>query len=197
MDLLLFNKPYRVLSQFTDHNEGSSSKDERRQTLADFIQQPAFYPAGRLDFHSEGLMILTDNGSLQHRITDPALKMEKSDWVQVERYPSEETLKKLIQGVVLKDGPTKPAKITRLDRPPALWPRNPPLALHREKNSQWLNITIKEGRNRQIRRMLASVEHPVLRLVRHRIGEWQLADLKPGQHTKIAINVPRNFSKKR
>ena len=197
IDVLLFNKPYRVLSQFTDKRNESPTEGKSRRTLADFIQQPKFYPAGRLDFLSEGLMALTNNGALQQRISSPEQKMEKSYWVQVEGCPSNEVLQQLVNGVELKDGLTKRAKIHRLEQAPPLWDREPPLAHHRELNSQWLNISIKEGRNRQIRRMFAYVHHPVLRLVRHRIGNWNLSDLQPGQYKKISVNLPKNIPKKR
>ncbi len=197
MDVLLFNKPYRVLSQFTDKRHEAASDGQPRQTLADFIDQPKFYPAGRLDFLSEGLMVLTDNGALQQRISSPEQKMEKSYWIQVEGSPSNEALQQLAKGVELKDGLTKPAKIQRLNQAPSLWQREPPVAQHREINSQWLNICIQEGRNRQIRRMLASVQHPVLRLVRHRIGDWGLSNLEPGEYKKISVNLPQNIAKKR
>lgn len=197
MDVLLFNKPYRVLSQFTDKQNEASTGDKQRQTLADYIDLPTFYPAGRLDFLSEGLMALTNNGALQQRITSPELKMEKTYWVQVEGIPSDRALNLLAGGIDLKDGRTKPAKVRRLDQSPALWPREPPLAMHRESNSQWINITIKEGKNRQIRRMLASIDHPVLRLVRHRIGDWHLTGLLPGEYKKITVNLPRNIANKR
>jgi len=195
IDILLFNKPYRVLSQFTDERNDASIDSESRQTLADFIQQPKFYPAGRLDFLSEGLMALTDNGALQQRISSPEQKMEKSYWVQVEGCPSADILQQLANGIQLKDGLTKRAKIQRLEQAPPLWQREPPLPQHRELNSQWLNISITEGRNRQIRRMFASVEHPVLRLIRHKIGNWCLSDLEPGQYKKLTVNLPKNISK--
>lgn len=196
IDILLFNKPYRVLSQFTDKRNQASIDGKSRQTLADFIHQPKFYPAGRLDFLSEGLMVLTDNGALQQRISSPEQKMEKSYWVQVEGCPSKEVLQQLADGIELTDGLTKRAKIQRLKQAPTLWQREPPLAQHRELNSQWLNISIREGRNRQIRRMFACVDHPVLRLVRHKIGNWHLSDLEPGQYKKITVNLPKNISKK-
>ena len=197
IDVLLFNKPYRVLSQFTDKPHEAATDGQSRQTLADFIDQPKFYPAGRLDFLSEGLMALTNNGALQQRISSPEQKMEKSYWVQVEGCPSKEVLNQLANGVELKDGLTKRAKIQRLEQAPPLWHREPPLPQHRELNSQWLNISLQEGRNRQIRRMLASVQHPVLRLVRHRIGDWGLSNLEPGEYKKISVNLPQNIAKKR
>ena len=144
IDILLFNKPYRVLCQFTDKRNDASIGVKSRETLAHFIQQPRFYPAGRLDFLSEGLMALTDNGALQRRISSPEQKMEKSYWVQVEGCPSKEILQQLANGIQLKDGLTKRAKIQRLKQAPPLWQREPPLAQHRELNSQWLNISIKK-----------------------------------------------------
>ena len=168
-----------------------------RQTLADYIDRPDYYPAGRLDFLSEGLLLLTDNGLLQHRISAPEKKLAKSYWVQVEGNPSPGALRELADGVMLRDGLTRPAQITALTQPPPLWQREPPLPTHRETNSQWLEVTLHEGKNRQIRRMLASVGHPVLRLVRHRIGHWQLGDLQPGQSRLANIHLPRSNNARR
>ncbi|MDA8693691.1 pseudouridine synthase [Pseudomonadales bacterium] len=201
MEFLLFNKPYQVLCQFTDNknNTGDASEENstptKRDTLSQFIDRPNFYPAGRLDYLSEGLLILTDNGALQARITEPANKMEKSYWVQVEGAPSENALEQLRKGVILKDGKTLPARIERLSETPPVWVREPPVVNHREQNSQWINISIRQGKNRQVRRMMASVGHPVLRLIRHQIGPWKLEALAPGESKMVTVNLP-NSSKK-
>ena len=155
-----------------------------------YIDRPNFYPAGRLDFLSEGLLILTDNGELQSRITEPAQKMEKSYWVQVEGQPSEESLMQLRKGIILKDGLTLPARAELITEPSSLWARQPPVIDHRQQNSQWINISIKQGKNRQVRRMMASVGHPVLRLVRHQIGPWKLDGLQSGESKMIKVNLP-------
>ncbi|MEP0990873.1 MAG: pseudouridine synthase [Tateyamaria sp.] len=174
---LLFNKPFDVLSQFTDKGtEGSP-----RRTLSDFIDVPGVYPAGRLDRDSEGLMVLTDDGRLQARISNPRHKMPKTYWVQVEGLPDDAALKALQQGVDLKDGPTRPAEARRIDDPPDLWPRTPPVRFRKSVPDCWLELTIREGRNRQVRRMTAAVGHPTLRLIRCRIGDWTLGALPPGQ----------------
>lgn len=187
--LLLFNKPYRVLSQFTD-TPSSSPEAFSRQTLADFINLPNFYPAGRLDYDSEGLLLLTDNGGLQARIADPKHKLQKSYWVQVEGRPSQDALKGLSAGIELKDGLTLPAQIRSLKTLPPLWKRVPCVPEHRALNSSWLEITLTEGRNRQVRRMCAAINHPVLRLIRHRIGAWQLRDMQPGEHASCNVHLP-------
>ena len=173
--LILFNKPFGVLSQFTD--KGSPTK---RQTLSDFIDVPGVYPAGRLDRDSEGLLLLTDDGKLQSRISDPKHKMPKTYLAQVEGDAGEEALDKLRKGVKLKDGMTRPAEVERVEEP-KLWPRDPPIRVRKTVPDCWLKITIEEGKNRQVRRMTASVGHPTLRLVRWQIGEWQLHGLKPGE----------------
>ncbi|NNL56136.1 MAG: pseudouridine synthase [Pseudomonadales bacterium] len=187
--LLLFNKPYRVLSQFTDSAQ-STAEGKSRQTLAHYITTPQFYPAGRLDYDSEGLLLLTDNGSLQARIAQPGYKLEKLYWVQVEGRPMTEQLAKLRSGVRLNDGPTLPAKANLLSKAPLLWVRSPPVIQHREQNSSWLEIGLVEGRNRQVRRMCAAIGHPVLRLVRHRIGRWALGNLQPGESTWRDVHLP-------
>ena len=173
--VILLNKPYGVLSQFTDERHG-----EPRPTLADFVDAPGFYPAGRLDFDSEGLMVLTDDGRLQARIANPRFKLAKTYLVQVEGEPPEEALAQLRRGVLLKDGPTLPAKVERIDDP-ALWPRNPPIRVRKSIPDSWLRLTIHEGRNRQVRRMTAAVGHPTLRLVRWAVGDWSLDGLAPGE----------------
>jgi 23S rRNA pseudouridine2457 synthase len=173
--LLLFNKPFGVLSQFTDR--GSPTV---RSTLSDFIAVKGVYPAGRLDRDSEGLLLLCDDGRLQARIDDPRFKLPKTYLVQVEGDPQEPDLTRLRQGVRLKDGMTLPADVSRIDQP-ALWPRDPPIRQRRAIPDSWLQITIREGRNRQVRRMTAAVGLPTLRLVRWSIGDWAVAGIAPGQ----------------
>jgi 23S rRNA pseudouridine2457 synthase len=174
--LILFNKPYNVMSQFTD----KGSVGTVRQTLSDYIAVPGVYPAGRLDLDSEGLMLLTDDGAMQARITDPRYKMPKTYWVQVEGEPDDAAMNSLRSGVPLKDGVTLPAKADHIDAP-MLWPRNPPIRVRKAIADSWISLTIHEGKNRQIRRMTAAVGHPTLRLVRWRIGEWSLDGLAPGE----------------
>lgn len=173
--LILFNKPFGVLSQFTD--KGTSSK---RPTLSAFIDVKGVYPAGRLDRDSEGLLLLTDDGKLQARIADPKYKMPKTYLVQVEGEPEEAALDMLRQGVRLKDGLTRPAEVVRIDDP-SLWPRDPPIRVRKNIPDSWLKLTIREGRNRQVRRMTAAVGYPTLRLVRWSIGEWTVEGLPLGQ----------------
>ena len=170
--LLLFNKPVGVLSQFTD--------DAERATLADFIDVAGVYPAGRLDRDSEGLLVLTDDGAEQARIADPRHKLPKTYLVQVEGVPDAAALARLRDGVVLKDGLTRPAEVEAID-PPALWPRVPPVRVRLSVPDRWLRLTIREGRNRQVRRMTAAVGHPTLRLVRWAVGAWSLDGLAPGE----------------
>ncbi|KIN60979.1 Ribosomal large subunit pseudouridine synthase E [Sulfitobacter noctilucae] len=173
--VILFNKPFGVLSQFTDKGtEGSS-----RPTLSGFINEPGFYPAGRLDRDSEGLMVLTDNGALQARIAHPKYKRPKTYLVQVEGTPEAEALAALRSGVVLKDGKTAPAEVAQIEAPD-LWPRDPPVRFRKTVPDAWLRITIREGRNRQVRRMTAHVGLPTLRLIRASVGDWHLNDLAPG-----------------
>ena len=172
--LIAFNKPYGVLCQFTDRSTPP------RRTLAEFGLPPGVYAAGRLDHDSEGLLLLTDDGTLAHRLTDPRHKQPKTYWVQVEGEPSDEQLDALRRGVVLNDGPTRPAKARRLDTP-ALWPRDPPVRFRKTVPDAWLEIAIGEGRNRQVRRMTAAVGLPTLRLVRVAIGPHRLDDLAPGE----------------
>lgn len=174
--VILFNKPFNVLSQFTDSgNEGSS-----RKTLSDFIDVPNVYAAGRLDKDSEGLLVLTDDGKLQSRISDPKHKMEKSYWVQVEGRPTESDLEKLRHGVNLKDGPTAPAKVKLIEEPSILWERTPPVRYRKSVPDRWVEISIKEGRNRQVRRMTAAIGFPTLRLIRYRIGNWTIDGIDSG-----------------
>lgn len=174
--VILFNKPYGVLSQFTDRG----TADSPRPTLSAFIDEPGFYPAGRLDRDSEGLLILTDSGPLQARIAHPKYKRPKSYMVQVEGAPTADQIAALEKGVTLKDGPTRPAKVRLLPQRPDLWDRDPPVRFRKSVPDAWLEITITEGRNRQVRRMTAHVGLPCLRLVRIRIGDWELAGLQPG-----------------
>ena len=181
--LICLNKPFQVLSQFTD-NEG-------RSTLSDYIKQPGVYPAGRLDYDSEGLLLLTDDGQLQARIADPAHKMQKHYLVQVEGMPSPAALEQFRRGLVLKDGPTKPAHITIVDCP-GIWPRTPPIRQRANDDTCWLDIRISEGRNRQVRRMTAHIGHPTLRLIRTAIGPWQLGDLQPGQWAQQTVHLPQS-----
>lgn len=178
--LLLFNKPFGVLSQFTDR--GSPTV---RSTLSDYIAVKGVYPAGRLDRDSEGLLLLCDDGQLQARIADPRFKLPKTYLVQVEGDPQELELKRLRQGVQLKDGMTLPAEVARIDAPD-LWPRDPPIRQRKSVPDCWLSITIREGRNRQVRRMTAAVGLPTLRLVRWSIGDWAVAGLVPGQFEEIS-----------
>jgi len=170
--LISFNKPYGVLSQFTP--EG------RWRGLKDFIAIPNVYVAGRLDADSEGLLLLTDDGQLQARIADPRFKMEKAYWVQVEGVPDEAALAALRQGVQLKDGPTLPARARVMETPPGLWEREPPIRVRQAKPTAWLELMIREGRNRQVRRMTAAVGLPTLRLIRAAIGPYTLDGLAPG-----------------
>ncbi|HEY0221323.1 pseudouridine synthase [Lactovum miscens] len=176
--ILLFNKPFGVLTKFTD--------DEGRKTLSDFIDISNVYAAGRLDKDSEGLLLLTDDGKLQHRLTDPKLKSFKTYVVQVEGIPTGEVIEKLNKGVLLKDGITLPAKVHILEREPEwLWERTPSVRYRANIPTSWLEISIKEGRNRQVRRMTANVGLPTLRLIRTKIGEYELGDLDQGKYKII------------
>jgi len=176
--LILFNKPYGVISQFTPSGD--------KPTLKDFIRQPGVYPAGRLDTDSEGLMLLTDDGALQASISDPRHKLWKTYWVEVEGDPADKDLAPLRRGVELAEGHTLPAEVRRLATPPALWPRNPPVRFRKNIPTAWLEIRIREGKNRQVRRMTANIGFPTLRLVRFAVGEWTLEGLQPGQSCRFS-----------
>ncbi|MHA6333078.1 pseudouridine synthase [Qipengyuania sp. CAU 1752] len=179
--LILFNKPFEVLSQFTDRGSETA-----RSTLSDFIRLKGVYPAGRLDRDSEGLLLLCDDGRLQARISDPRFKMPKTYLVQVEGDPQEQDLDLLREGVRLKDGVTRPAEVDRIAEP-HLWPRNPPIRQRKTIPDSWLRITIREGRNRQVRRMTAAVGYPTLRLVRWSIGDWTVEGISPGQWQEASV----------
>ena len=174
--VILFNKPFNVLSQFTDRGTQAST----RETLSNYIDVPHVYPAGRLDRDSEGLMVLTDNGKLQAQITNPGNETPKTYWAQVEGIPDEAAIEALQQGVELKDGLTRPAEVTAMP-PPDLWPRTPPIRVRKTVPDRWLRITVREGRNRQVRRMTAHLGYPTLRLIRWQIGKWSLEGIAPGQ----------------
>lgn len=183
--LILFNKPYGVLSQFTD-----GSGETARQTLSDFIPLTKVYPAGRLDRDSEGLLLLCDDGRLQARIADPRFKLGKTYFVQVEGTPAEASLDRLRSGVHLTDGLTRPAVVERMPDP-ALWPRDPPIRVRKSVPDEWLKLTIREGRNRQVRRMTAAIGHPTLRLVRWSIGAWTLDGIAPGEWKEVSAPQER------
>ena len=175
--IILFSKPFDVLSQFTDK--------KGRRTLRDFIDVEGVYVAGRLDRDSEGLLMLTDSTALRHKITHPDHKVSKTYWAQVEGVPGEADLQPLRDGVELKDGLTRPAKVTAMMQPHNLWPRLPPIRARKRIPDSWLELSISEGRNRQVRRMCAAIGFPVLRLVRYRIGSWTLDGLEPGQMVEL------------
>lgn len=181
--LIIFNKPFHVLSQF-GHLDGKSS-------LADYIDIKNVYPAGRLDYDSEGLLLLTDDGQLQHKISDPKHKMEKCYWVQVEGNVDKEGLKPLMNGIELKDGRALPAKV-KIIPAPEIWPRTPPIRYRKNVTDTWLEIKICEGKNRQVRRMTAAIGHPTLRLIRYSIGPWSIKNLSNGAFLSETISLPKN-----
>lgn len=184
--IILFNKPFNVLCQFTDR--------QGRATLADYIAQSGVYAAGRLDYDSEGLVVLTDSGQLQHQISHPDRKLSKTYWAQLEGCPSDEALEQLRRGVQLNDGPCKPARVRCIDEPDGLWPRDPPVRFRKNQPTSWIELTISEGRNRQVRRMTAAIGHPTLRLVRRRVGDWSVDNLAPGQWRELRIHAPQSPS---
>lgn len=184
--LILFNKPFQVLCQF-------STSDDRK-TLKHYLSTPeceGFYPAGRLDYDSEGLLVLTNDGALQQRIAHPEFKMPKTYWVQVEGNPDSAAMETLRRGVALPDGQTRPAKVSSA-APPPFWPRNPPVRERAKIPTQWLKIVLQEGRNRQVRRMTAAVGHPTLRLIRTQIGPWALETMAPGDFRSELVHLPNN-----
>jgi 23S rRNA pseudouridine2457 synthase len=184
--LIALNKPCNVLCQFTDRSVPP------RRTLAEFVNMPDVYPAGRLDYDSEGLVLLTDDGALAHRLTDPHRATAKTYLVQVEGEPSDAQLSQLRKGIQLNDGPTKPAQARRAETPSWLWPRDPPVRFRKSVPDAWLELTIHEGRNRQVRRMTAAVGLPTLRLIRVRVGEVELGALQPGELRVISATKLRS-----
>jgi len=175
--IVLFNKPFRVLSQFTGEGD--------KAVLADYIEIPGVYCAGRLDYDSEGLLVLTNDGRLQQRLSNPEFGKEKGYWVQVEGIPDEPSLEELRRGIPLRDGMTRPASVQRIESPD-IWPRDPPIRVRKAIPTCWLDLTVTEGRNRQVRRMTAHIGHPTLRLIRYRVGEWTLEGIPPGTCRIIA-----------
>ena len=175
--ILVLNKPFNVLSQFTDASG--------RPTLADYVPVKGVYVAGRLDRDSEGVLVLTNDGAMQHRIAHPSNKMSKTYWAQVEGEASDERLAELQSGVLLKDGPAVAVRARQMSEPHQIWPRQPPIRVRRSIPDSWVEITLTEGRNRQVRRMLAAVGYPVLRLVRYRVGSWTVDGLAPGEWREV------------
>ena len=178
--LILFNKPFGVICQF--------SPDDKHPCLAEFIPVKKVYPAGRLDHDSEGLLLLTDDGALQNKISHPKNKMAKTYLVQVDNEITDEAILQLSNGVELKDGLTLPARVKRIDEPDIIWPREPPVRVRKNIPTSWIELTIKEGRNRQVRRMTAAVGFPTLRLIRYKIGEWDLSGLLPGEYRQLDVD---------
>lgn len=186
-EIILFNKPYGIVTQF--------SGDDPEHTLAAFINRPDFYAAGRLDKNSEGLLLLTNNGALKHHLSHPKFNKRKYYWVQVEGIPTETDLEPLKKGLILKNTIFLPAEARLIDEP-RLWPRNPPIRFRQNIPTSWLEIILKEGKNHQIRKMTAAIGFPTLRLVRHQIGDWKLDNLRPGEYRTIhhhfkGLNMPR------
>ncbi len=182
--LILFNKPYGIICQFT--------AKAGHQSLKDFISLPGFYPAGRLDANSEGLVLLTDDGRLQNRISDPKYKLSKTYWVQVEGVPNEMVLKKIRQGIVLKEFKTQPAQADLMDEPNILWSRSPPIRFRKNVPTTWMVLILSEGKNRQVRRMTAAVSFPTLRLIRYAIGKYPLRGIAPGEW-RMLNDLPGDF----
>ena len=177
--LILLNKPFKVLSQFRD--------PDGRATLGDFVDVPGVYPAGRLDYDSEGLMLLTDDGSLQARISQPSSGMRKTYWAQVEGNTSPEQLRELTQGVILKDGPARAVTAREMPEPAILWERDPPIRHRASIPDSWIEVVLTEGRNRQVRRMTAAVGLPTLRLIRYSVGDWTVNGLQPGEWREVTV----------
>ncbi len=175
--LVLFNKPFRVMSQFRETGD--------KVTLSSYFDDPALRVAGRLDYDSEGLLLLSDDGQLVQKITHPRFTLQKTYWAQLEGELTGHALEQLRSGVMLKDGKTRPAKATLIDEPTGLWPRDPPIRYRASIPTTWLELSITEGRNRQVRRMTAAVNFPTLRLVRARVGDWSLGELKPGEWVEV------------
>ena len=179
--VILFNKPFQVLSQFRESGA--------RQTLSDYLNDPVLRVAGRLDYDSEGLLLLSDDGGLVQKISHPRFKREKTYWAQVEGEPGPDAIAQLCKGVVLKDGKTRPARAELMDERAGLWSRHPPIRYRAKIPTSWLELTITEGRNRQVRRMTAAVNFPTLRLIRVRVGDWSLGDLKPGEWMEMGSGL--------